>query len=97
MGDNLTPHADPVCTGQGDRDGGHCCWIAGKVCQFLDETGEIPRCSIWDRLGDQEWQNAPIGQLFARAWPGYTCIDWPQNIPEVMASPVGNCCYRGDR
>lgn len=83
-----------TCTGRGDS-GGHCCWIGGEVCQFLDQSGDIPRCGIWDELGGPEWQNAPVGRMFAERWPGYTCIDWPQNIPEVMELGIGLCCYRG--
>ncbi len=92
-----------LCNGRGG-DGGHCCWIDGKVCEFLfTDRGGTPRCSIFDQFsGDshpsQEWLDAPVGQWFAETYPGYHCGDWPQNIPEVMAKadvtgPFGLCCW----
>ena len=83
-----------VCNGAGDR-GGHCCTIAGQTCQFL--TAEV-RCGKWDTMGDREWTEAPVGQWFASVHPGYTCHDWPQNIPYVMeqaetAGPFFACCW----
>ena len=83
-----------ICNGQGSN-GDHCCYIAGQVCQFLDTSGEIPRCSVWGNW-DLRWRNAPVGQWFAETYPGYTCADWPQNIPEVMereAGPFYTCCW----
>ena len=91
-----------TCNGQG-ANGDHCCYIEGKVCQFLDESGPIPRCSIWNEMPSPEWDAAPVGQFFARNHPGFTCRDWPQNIPEVMeaaktAGPFFACCWgRGNR
>lgn len=87
-----------VCTGRGDTDGGHCCWIAGEVCKFLfTDRGGTPRCALfdeWHRLHElEEWRYSPIGDWFAANYPGYTCKDWPQNIPEVMASTAGKCCW----
>lgn len=85
-----------ICTGRGDTDGGHCCWIAGEVCQFLfTDRGGTPRCGVWDEMGGPAWQNAPVGRWYADAYPGFTCIDWPQNIPEVMAGGIGLCCWQG--
>ena len=91
------------CTGRG-ADGDHCCYIGGKVCEFLfTDRGGTPRCSIFDQFdGDQhpsqEWLDAPVGQWFLETHPGYHCGDWPQNIPKVMAKaditgPYGLCCW----
>jgi len=82
-----------VCTGSGDRDGGHCCWIEGKVCKYLDESGEIPRCKLWGRMQGPRWERSLVGQWFAKNHPGFTCEDWPQNIPEAMAEGRGLCCW----
>lgn len=83
-----------ACNGRGDS-GGHCCWIKGQVCEFLFvNRGGTPRCSLWDEMPTPEWENAPVGQWFAETRPGYTCRDWPQNIPEVMAEGVGLCCWQ---
>ena len=82
-----------ICDGRGDG-GDHCCYIEGKVCEFLDTSNPLgPRCGKWDTMGDPEWQNAPVGLWFAKRYPGFTCIDWPQNITEVMEAGVGTCCW----
>ena len=83
----------PVCTGKGDTDGGHCCWVNGTVCEFL--TSDI-RCGVWDTMSGPVWDDSPIGQKYARDYPGKTCRDWPQNIPELMAEGVGLCCWRNN-
>ena len=87
-----------TCTGRGDTDGGHCCWINGEVCQFLfTDRGGTPRCRLFSDWGNlknlEEWLAAPIGQWFADRYPDSECGDWPQNIPEVMASGSGVCCW----
>ena len=76
------------CTGRGDADGGHCCWVAGKVCEFLIENHEGRRfaCGLMVELGD--WQlvhidgrYAPIAETFAVEG---LCGDWQP--------PAGQCC-----
>lgn len=91
------------CNGRG-AGGDHCCYIDGKTCEFLSHSDpRRPLCSKWDTMGDAEWQNAPVGIWFANTHPGYTCHDWPQNIPEVMDAepdhgPFFACCWgRGNR
>ena len=86
-----------TCTGRGDTDGGHCCYINGEVCQFLfTDRGGTPRCKLFSEWGNLyevgEWVNSPVGQWFADKYPGFECGDWPQNIPAVMASN-GRCCW----
>lgn len=88
-----------VCNGQGSN-GDHCCYIEGEVCEFLDDSGPIPRCSIWhifdpddpDEVTRLAWKRAPVGKFFARLYPGFNCKDWPQNIPAAMAGS-GRCCW----
>ena len=81
------------CTG--GVNGNHCCWIAGELCQYLD-TDTI-RCTIYDTAPDVEgYAESPVGRSFAERFPGFTCRDWPQNIPEVMAKGVGLCCWGAD-
>lgn len=87
-----------ICTGRGDTDGGHCCYINGEVCQFLfTDRGGTPRCKLFSEWGkldlNNEWVNSPIGSWFASRYPGYECGDWPQNIPAVMESQAGKCCW----
>ena len=84
-----------ICTGRGDTDGGHCCWVRGELCEFLfTDRGGTPRCKLHDQWPNllflAEWVNAPIGQAFAEDNPGYTCADYPQNIPNLKG---GRCCW----
>lgn len=90
-----------TCEGRGDQ-GDHCCYIEGRVCGFLVVVAGQPRCSIWDgvMVGNPVWEQAPVGQFFARRYPGYDCRDWPQNIPELMTkvtsgeiNPAAVCCW----
>lgn len=80
--------ASQRCNGRGSG-GDHCCYMEGEVCRFLDLSGPIPRCSIFDQMPTPEWEEAPVGRYFARHYPGYTCRDWPQNIPEAP----NQCCW----
>ena len=86
------------CTGTG-ANGDHCCYIGGKVCEFLfTDRGGTPRCGVWDEMGTVKWKKAPVGQYFAENYPEKNCQDWPPNIPEVMAKaditgPYGLCCW----
>lgn len=85
------------CVGRGP-DGQHCCQIDGGDCQFLTYEDGVPRCGLfdqWDRLYQVGvWVESPIGVWFAANHPGFTCPDWPQNLPDVMAHPtVGKCCF----
>jgi hypothetical protein len=85
-----------ICNGRGDTDGGHCCWINGKVCEFLVEEDGTPRCSIWkvNMKKSFRWRDAPVGRMFAVRFPGYDCKDWPQNIPNPETLG-GLCCWEG--
>jgi hypothetical protein len=83
-----------ACVGRGDATGGHCCWLAGKVCDFLVDSG-VPgearfRCGLMLELGDWDLVHddpryAPIRHHFT-VDPGGEglCGDW---------QPVaGQCC-----
>ena len=92
--------ASPKCTGRGDS-GDHCCYIGGKVCEFLfTDRGGTPRCALFSQWGSLEtvleWRQAPVGEWFAANNPGAVCGDWPQNLPAVMASSSGLCCWGSD-
>ncbi len=80
-----------VCNGRGDVNGDHCCYINGEVCQYLfTDRGGTPRCSIFDTAPDVEgYDESPVGLYFVEFYPGFTCRDWPQNIP---AAP-NQCCF----
>lgn len=84
-----------ICNGRGDG-GDHCCYIEGKVCFFLESVDGTPRCSIWDQMDTPRWRRSKVGKWMGERYPGYTCRDWPQNIPEVMDAGIGLCCW-GDR
>jgi hypothetical protein len=84
-----------VCTGRGDASGGHCCWIKGKVCEFLIEnpsgvqTPDQDRrfaCGLMVELGDWDKVHAdprynPLAIVFA---PEGLCGDWQDK--------AGTCC-----
>lgn len=80
------------CTGRGTADGGHCCWLAGTVCEFLVDT-ETPgpgrfRCALRVELGSWEVvyedpRYRPIRDHFVGNGTGL-CGDW-QPRP-------GECC-----
>ncbi len=79
-----------VCNGRGDADGGHCCWVSGKVCEFLvDNTtpgaGRF-RCGLMSELGS--WDRVHADSRYAPLsihWKGRAlCGDW-------QPSP-GVCC-----
>lgn len=63
---------------------GHCCWVDGKVCQFLEENTERGfrwTCGLrrelgnWDKvLADPRYQKEVQPKLRA---PGVNCRDWP--------------------
>ena len=82
-----------VCNGDGDRPG-HCCWIGGEICAYLDDTGPVPRCKLWGKMSGPRWDRSKIGQAFAVMYPGFTCEDWPQNIPAAMEEGIGLCCWK---
>ncbi len=78
---------DVTCTSKGDN-GDHCCYMGGGVCQYLDET--TIRCTIFETAPNVEgYDDSPVGKYFAEFYPGYTCRDWPQNIPEAP----NQCCW----
>lgn len=83
-----------VCLGKGNTDGGHCCWVSGKVCEVLVVVDDIPRCPFMLRgeklLGNPAWEKLPIADWFRRAHPTYDCGDYPQNIPNIDG---GLCCW----
>lgn len=84
-----------VCDG-GVLNGSHCCWLDGVECEHVVITGGMARCSIWDQIPSEFYLTTRAGRYMEERWPGYTCKDWPQNIPSEMASGIGLCCWQGD-
>ena len=87
-----------ICNGRGDG-GDHCCYIGGEVCPllFINRAGK-PRCSVWGNWDSPEYKATAAAAFFEQRWPGkgYTCADWPQNIPEVMSQSEANLCCWSD-
>lgn len=52
-----------VCTGRGEPDGDHCCYVAGKPCRFLaaGSEGRAWECSLRRDLGSWEAVHADPG------------------------------------
>lgn len=77
------------CSGRGDAQGGHCCWVNGVVCEFLVVGGHESRafaCGLMVELGDwakvhADPRYAPIAVVMETEG---LCGDWqPQ---------AGTCC-----
>ncbi len=70
------------CLGRNNET--HCCWVDGKVCQFLEENSEPGfrwSCGLRRKLGswdavieDQGYKDGP-GKHFSKF--GINCRDWP--------------------
>ena len=80
-----------VCTGRGDN-GGHCCYIGGKVCYFYDDGCTLrAELGSWEAVhSDRRWKRSKVGKWFAVNYSGFGCGDWPQKIPNVRG---GLCCW----
>jgi len=83
------------CSGNGEK---HCCWIGGVLCPHLEEDtveGRRWTCSLYRALGSWEavYASDEYQTTDAAAW--FAGGDWPQNIPEALASPSGKCCWQG--
>ena len=82
------------CTGRGDVNGDHCCYLSGRVCDFLIDTktpgDERFRCGLMAELGDwtkvhTDPRYVTIGHHF-NVDPGGVglCGDWQPK--------AGQCC-----
>lgn len=89
--------SEVVCSGMGDTDGGHCCWVSGEVCEVLIMVDGIPRCPFIAKgekmLGNPAWEKLPIADWFRRVHPTFDCDDYPQNMPKDKIG--GLCCWTG--
>lgn len=76
------------CTGRGDADGGHCCWVGGMVCEFLVENYKDRRfaCGLMAELGDWDKVHADTrySALAIHFADSGVCGDWQPKI--------GQCC-----
>lgn len=78
-----------ICTGRGGtHPNRHCCYVQGKVCEFLieDHKGRRFACGLMAELGSWDKVHAdPRYALLAIHWKGQPlCGDW-QPKP-------GTCC-----
>ncbi len=70
------------CTGRGDKDGGHCCWVSGSVCQYLVDNKTVGdgrfRCGLMLELED--WAKVHTDERYkplAIHWKNQSlCGDW---------------------
>ena len=88
---------------------GHCCWLGGVLCPFLEENtveGRRWACGLFRELGDWELVHEDhryidkvlplwMARDELRIWAdqGCGCGDWPQNIPSEMRLSIGKCCW----
>lgn len=80
-----------VCVGRGGADGGHCCWVNGKVCKYL-EISTVPgrrfACGLRRELGSwEEVHKDPRYQPIQEHWDKVgieSCGAWQPS--------VGICC-----
>lgn len=90
-----------ACHGNGAE---HCCWFAGKQCQYVEENtvdgrrwacGLLVELGDWDKvLTDPRYLTNVQPQFDAiRQLKGMNCRDWPWAYPDVMAKGKGLCCY----
>lgn len=78
----------------------HCCWIAGKVCEYLGENiveGRRWACKLYLKHGSWAAVHASEEHRHLRTvhWKGTTmhgmlCGDWPQEFPVTNEM---RCCY----
>lgn len=88
----------PVCHGNGDD---HCCYVDGKVCEFLEENtvpgrrwacGLLRRLESWAAVHEHpDYQK--IKEHFASLGVS-ACGDWLGEIRED-GTIVGQCCFEG--
>lgn len=79
------------CTGRGTADGGHCCYVAGQECKWLERgtvEGRRYVCGLRRRLGSWEAVHAhsdyqPIQAEWDRVGIS-SCGDWQP--------PPNQCC-----
>jgi len=82
--------SSPICTGRGTAGGSHCCYVAGKVCDFLIDNVTVGparfRCGLMLELGSWDKVHAdPRYQPLKDHWEGQPlCGDWQPKS--------GTCC-----
>lgn len=90
----------PSCDGRGDRDGNHCCYVDGQVCEFLEENTVPGRhwvCGLRRELGDWDLVHAdpryqPIHEIWVRTGT-QDCGDFKGIFRGGVL--VGQCCFEG--
>ncbi len=72
-----------LCTGRGDADGDHCCWIHGTVCEFLIENHDGRRFACGLRVELGSWLKVHADPRYADLAIHFAdsglCGDWNPN------------------
>jgi len=85
------------CLGRNLDD--HCCWIKGKVCQFLEKDSEPGfrwSCGLRRELGS--WDAVIVDKRYMDSVEpvlkplGYTCRDWPNADKGQKCKQCGANC-----
>ena len=87
------------CHGNGSD---HCCWINGKVCDYLEENtveGRRWACGLFTRYGN--WPEVHQSRLYLTdvkpllaALGDFDCGDWPQDVLDLNnLQGAAVCCY----
>jgi hypothetical protein len=86
-----------TCHGNGDT---HCCYVAGEVCEFLEEAtvpGRRWACGLRRELGD--WQRVhadPRYQPIHEHWLSVGAQDCGDFRGIIRAGRlIGQCCFAG--
>lgn len=89
----LPPSTSPrraVCTGEGDGEGRHCCYVAGERCPNLVENvnGRRYACGVVVKYGS--WEAANTAPEYASIGKNWLSIGKPWNYCEVFDPAL--CC-----
>ena len=92
-----------VCHGNGPD---HCCYIAGRVCPYLEENpveGRRWACGLLRELGSwpkvyrsTRYRRTDAAKWFRVSFPSYGCGDWPQRIGALEGLTSAGCCFTGE-
>ncbi len=82
-----------ACQGRNQEE--HCCYVKGKVCQWLEENTEPGyrwSCGLRRELGN--WDAVLADPRYpADSWaPGVNCRDWPEGPPEWRGCNTCGAC-----
>jgi hypothetical protein len=82
-----------ICNGRGLPDGGHCCYVEGKVCRFYkhfpNSNGRIHACGLmllhndWDKVHNDPGYLKHVRPAWQKTANKLDCGDWHGH----------GCCY----